>query len=358
MKVIFLAGGIDANLNARINPLASILRKYSIKSEIIKPLNWRKIIKGKIGGLLSIMLTHSLNAYMRVLEEPPDIIIISRLSTPQIYILQCILKNKKVKIIFDLDDALFLPTTNIFCIKIRPGSFCLEKVIHNANFITVNGHFLLRYAKTYNENVSIIYDPIDTDLFRPVSKKPSKETVIGWEGNATVHLENLSIIIKPLEKLAKKYDFKFKIVSSLGDPRVKQLFRQLEKYIEIDYGPPHWLPINKFAKLLTDLDIMVAPLRRTLWNEGKSALRVGIGMSMGTPVVASPVGEQKYIIRHGVNGFLARNEDEWIHYLELLIEDGKLRREMGRRGRKTAEEKLSLQVIGRKLYNVLTKVLS
>jgi len=33
-------------------------------------------------------------------------------------------------------------------------------------------------------------------------------------------------------------------------------------------------------------------------------------MAIGIPVLASPIGEQKYIVKHGVNGFLVRTEDE------------------------------------------------
>jgi len=77
---------------------------------------------------------------------------------------------------------------------------------------------------------------------------------------------------------------------------------------------------------------------------------------MGIPVVASPVGEQKYVIKHGVNGFLARNEEEWYNYLRILIEDDDLRRRMGREGRKTAEKELSLEVNGERLYEIIKDI--
>ena len=82
-----------------------------------------------------------------------------------------------------------------------------------------------------------------------------------------------------------------------------------------------------------------------------------MGMAMGIPVVASPVGEQKYIIKHGVNGFLVHNEVEWVKYLSLLIEDEEMRRNMGKQGRITAERELSVYACGRKLFNIIRKVL-
>ena len=149
---------------------------------------------------------------------------------------------------------------------------------------------------------------------------------------------------------------KFKIASYLGDSLIKEMFSPLEDLMEIDYGSESWLPIKSFAELIYDFDIMVAPLKDNIWYEGKSALRAGLGMAMGIPVVVSPVGEQKYVVKHGVSGFLARNEDEWYNYLRMLIEDENLRRRVGREGRKTAERELSLEVNGEKLYKIIRTV--
>lgn len=77
---------------------------------------------------------------------------------------------------------------------------------------------------------------------------------------------------------------------------------------------------------------------------------------MGVPVVASPVGEQRYVIHHGVNGYLAKDEEEFYRYLKDLIEDAELRSKMGRKGRETAEEELSLPVNGEKLYRTIRKL--
>ena len=62
------------------------------------------------------------------------------------------------------------------------------------------------------------------------------------------------------------------------------------------------------------------------------------------PCVASPVGVNTEIIQDGVNGFLAKDEKEWIEKLSLLIKNSELRQRLGKAGRKTVEERYSVKV--------------
>ena len=360
MRVKILAGDLGTSLNARIKPLCTYLKQRNIDCQVILPIDWRAIVKrfSKVANILSVLLTFPPEKLINLLlNDDFDVLIVNRIST---HLISLVLKRlkRKTKIVFDLNDALFLKMSKFLGINMRPGSFALERIIIDSDFVTVNGHFLLGYVSIFNNNADIIHDPIDTELFSPAHKKKTDIITIGWEGNARVHYENLKMLVNPLRKLAKKYDLRFKIVSYLGDRRIKCLFKKLEKLMKIDYGSATWLPPDKHAELIYDFDIEVAPLKKSLWNEGKSALRVGIGMAMGIPVVASPVGEQKYVIKHGDNGFLAKNDDDWYRYLKLLIEDDELRKLMGKKGRETAEKVLSLRANGAKLYKILQTLLS
>jgi glycosyltransferase involved in cell wall biosynthesis len=50
---------------------------------------------------------------------------------------------------------------------------------------------------------------------------------------------------------------------------------------------------------------------------------------------------------------LARSRDEFIGRMEKLIENPELRRDMGVRARQTAERDYSLQVLCRRLYDIV-----
>ena len=54
-------------------------------------------------------------------------------------------------------------------------------------------------------------------------------------------------------------------------------------------------------------------------------------MACGLPVVGSPVGANIKIIKHGINGYQAKNIDEWA--LRRLKDDHKLSKKTGKAGR-------------------------
>jgi len=77
---------------------------------------------------------------------------------------------------------------------------------------------------------------------------------------------------------------------------------------------------------------------------------------VGKPAVASPVGINKDIIIHGVNGFHARTEEQWEEFLSRLISDRDLRRAMGREGRRCVEEKYSLDYYANRYISLIEEL--
>jgi hypothetical protein len=57
-------------------------------------------------------------------------------------------------------------------------------------------------------------------------------------------------------------------------------------------------------------------------------------MATGIPCVVSTVGVNVDLVDHGRTGFLATTEDDWINFLERLINDEVARIKMGEAGRK------------------------
>jgi glycosyltransferase involved in cell wall biosynthesis len=86
---------------------------------------------------------------------------------------------------------------------------------------------------------------------------------------------------------------------------------------------------------LRSFDIGVMPLVDDVWTRGKCGFKLLQYMAVGAAVVASPVGVNGTIVRHGENGLLAKNREEWTRALGRLIEDAEYRRKLGEAGRRS-----------------------
>jgi glycosyltransferase involved in cell wall biosynthesis len=68
------------------------------------------------------------------------------------------------------------------------------------------------------------------------------------------------------------------------------------------------------------------------------------------------VGVNSQIIKSGENGFLARTEDDWVRSIAALIDNAKLRRTFGLRGRELIEKKYSLERFANLYADLLREV--
>lgn len=116
-----------------------------------------------------------------------------------------------------------------------------------------------------------------------------------------------------------------------------------------------WSEASEVA-LIQGMDIGVMPLPDTPWARGKCGYKLIQYMACGLPVVASPVGVNKDIVEHGVNGFLAETDAQWREAIETLLSNADLRRRMGAAGRKKVEKSYSLQVWGPRVAQMLRQV--
>lgn len=320
----------------------TLKKRYNIDYEIISERE-KKRSQGQ-------QIFPTFRNYLKACIINYDVLIIHRSATFITYYLLKVTKSKNIPVIFDYDDALFETKSMAYT--------HLNKIIKESDVVTAGSHYLLEYSKNINKNSFLLPTPVDTELFHP-KKREHKENdyiIIGWLGAGTeLQLPYLRILKRPLKILSQKYDVKFKIVSALSE-KVRNEFKNLG--FEVDFGLDHWVPIEKIPDLISDFDIGVMPLTDNPFSRGKCAMKALEYMAMEIPVVASAVGENKYVIKEGYNGFLASNEEEWIKSLETLILDERLREEMGKNGRKTVEEKYSLNVIGEKMYNIINNVVT
>jgi glycosyltransferase involved in cell wall biosynthesis len=117
-----------------------------------------------------------------------------------------------------------------------------------------------------------------------------------------------------------------------------------------------WSEVTEIG-LLSEFDIGIMPLTDDRWSKGKGGLKILQYFAMGIPIVCSPVGINNELVDDGWNGFLAKNTYEWIQKLELLIENKKLRKEMGKAGRNLVEQRFDLKKSVAYIEDITRKVI-
>lgn len=124
-----------------------------------------------------------------------------------------------------------------------------------------------------------------------------------------------------------------------------------------------WNPEGVYQEMM-QADIAVIPIETPAAQSGaalspawkvKSENRLTMKMSMGLPVIATPIPSYEPVIEHGVNGFFARSARDW-HACLAALRDPARRREMGLAARASVATKYSMQEQAAELIRVIRDV--
>lgn len=217
-------------------------------------------------------------------------------------------------------------------------------IMRYASFVIVGNEYLAEYArKAGAKQIEIIPTVVDLNLYHLPSffKKSSKiGFTIGWIGSpVTVHY--LKIVESALTEICKDGNTKLVIIGS-DKVKLNNVHIETQQWVE-----------DKEVEEIQKFDVGIMPLSDDLWEKGKCGYKLVQYMACGKPVVASPVGVNKVLVEHGINGFLASNTIDWVNNLRRLRNAPKLRTRMGREGRSKIEREYCVQVIAPRLANLL-----
>jgi len=252
----------------------------------------------------------------------------------------------KKPLIFDFDDAIFLPSmsgSNNFIERLkRPEK--IAAIIAMSDFVIAGNSYLEGFARRFNQDTAVIPTSIDTDLYRPRKQQEKNPLVIGWIGSVTTS-DFLATLEPVFIRILEKFDnVIFKIVGGRAD---------VENLPSVIVKP--WVLDEEIGDLKT-FDIGIMPMPDNDWTKGKCGFKAILYMAVGIPCVASPVGMNKEIIIDGLNGFLAVTESEWVEKLSSLIVSRELRERLGAAGRSTIESGYSLKANAPRFLSVIREV--
>jgi glycosyltransferase involved in cell wall biosynthesis len=215
----------------------------------------------------------------------------------------------------------------------------IDAIMRVAHTVVAGNDFLARRARSAGaRHVEIVPSAIDLDRYQNLPQRPAGGALnVGWIG-IPLNAHYLSIVAPALRAVEGVN------LQVVGGPVPDALAG-----IRAESFP--WTEETEIERIAA-FDVGIMPLHDTPWERGKCAYKLIQVMAAGKPVIASPVGANRQVVAHGVNGFLAETPDEWAQALRALA-DPELRRRMGAEARRTVAEGYATAVVGPRLAAIL-----
>ena len=252
------------------------------------------------------------------------------------------LRRYSKSLIYDFDDAIMYRDSQHINPDSRQRRQRFNRTVHNADWVIAGNQYLRE--KVPNSRVSIIPTPIDMQRYHAkIYRNEEKVVTLGWIGSKST-LAYLLDLKEVLEEIGRNFiNVQLKIVcDTFFDCRHLSVIKKPWRY-------------DEEIEDLHSFDIGLMPLSDDPWSRGKCAFKLLQYLAVGVPVVASPVGMNSEIVLNHKNGFLARNEHEWLEWLTLLIQEPDLRRQLGQKGRELVKTDYALHLHSHRMGNLFSR---
>ncbi|MBI4548209.1 MAG: glycosyltransferase family 4 protein [Ignavibacteriae bacterium] len=348
MKILLLSryGSMGASSRYRSYQYVPLLRKQGWDITVAPLLDDTYVRSRYFGGRISLL--HVVRAYTQrvwklLRAKQYDLIWLEYEALPWIpNIFESLLFGFKVPYVVDYDDAVFHRYDQHPCGIIRRllGKK-INRVMSGSSMVIAGNEYIAERAYRVGAlRVEILPTVVDLNRYPLAPLSDNGMYTIGWIGSPmTSHY--LKIIQPALEEISRTVMAK---VVAVGAGALELM------HVPLEVRP--WSETTEVQEI-QKLQVGIMPLPDSPWERGKCGLKLIQYMACGKPVVASPVGVNTQLVEHGVNGFLASSQDDWLTALTTLGNNGTLRRQMGMAGRKKVETHYCLQVTAPKLLQLL-----
>jgi glycosyltransferase involved in cell wall biosynthesis len=356
MKILVLTRYDSLGASSRIRILQYLpylqMKGFTLDVHPLFDNNYVQSLQHSKRNLFSVFYSYLSRMYLLLFSKKYDLVWIEKEIFPWIpYSIERVFLKKHSQYVIDYDDAVYHWYDQS---KNKVINFLLKNkhkfLIQQSSSVIVGNSYLKNYAVNAGAQ-SIIFLPTSINLIKYEKldagrqSRNQRRAVIGWIGQqSTAH--NLVGLQPILSELVCAKKASFCLIGIDG------------KFLNIPVHSIPWSESHEVQDILK-FDIGIMPLQDEPFERGKCGYKLIQYMACGIPVIGSGVGENKNIIKHGTNGFIANTPSEWREYLTLLINDEKLRADMGLAGKKIVMEKYSTKVtapILRDLFNSMSNL--
>jgi hypothetical protein len=235
-----------------------------------------------------------------------------------------------VRLVSDFDDAVWVRYSEC---KIAPLRWMLEGKIRGvmaaSTAVVAGNDEIAGYAERSGAK-RVVVIPTVVDIRRYLAEPVcGREPVVCWIGTPVTSVF-LEVVRNAFTELAKTHRFVFRCIGA-----------KAPNWPGVTTESVQWSEETE-ARELNRATVGIMPLSDGAFQRGKCGYKLIQYMASGLPVIASPVGVNTSIVRHGCNGYLASTSEEWHAALLGVLSEPRAAREMGRRGRQIAEREYSL----------------
>lgn len=253
------------------------------------------------------------------------------------------------KLVYDIDDMVFLGHSSEANRKLQriKGRSKMIYMMKKANHVITCTPVLDEIAREHNNHTTDISSTIDTEAYVPKQDNAlGKQICIGWSGSHST--SQYVRLLEPVFELLMEKGIDFKVLV-IGDVN----FEFKNSDIPLEKLP--WVRDREVIDL-KKIDIGVYPLPDEPWVYGKSGLKALQYMALGIPTIASHLGTIVRIIKHGENGFLVNDDEEWVNAIIKLMGDPAMVKKVGENGIETVESKFSIHANAPNYLNIINSV--
>lgn len=184
-------------------------------------------------------------------------------------------------LIYALDDLINdLDKTNPFRKHIPPNARSrLKYALARCDRLVVSTDFLAETYQHFIKDIKVVPNRLEKNTWCPLKslKHTSIKPRIGWAGGST-HQGDLLLLKEIIEQTREEADW---IFFGMCPDEIRPLLAEYHELVPFDEYPAYLASLN--------LDIAVAPLTMTPFNQGKSNLRLLEYGALGIPVVCTDI---------------------------------------------------------------------
>lgn len=244
-------------------------------------------------------------------------------AAPELYSL---IQKRGVKLVLDLDDYWEFSEYMVVAKTLTSlGLYGREKdLIPLVDHVTVTTKHFAGVIKPLNENVHVLKNTLDLSL--PMwghEVRDSDKCRIAWSGSI-FRTHDLKLLENSISKiyLDKELTDKFRFVLAGGQRKDEYIFKG-KGFIHLPS-----ISTDEYGVYYSDMDVCLAPLTESMFNECKSELKMVEAGFMKKAFICSNYGPYVEHIVDGKNGLLVKTEDDWYKHMKRLIVDKDFRLEL------------------------------